>query len=157
MARSLAAICLVAILASLGGAASEAGALEAPRRGRAPLPSLPHIVFILADDLGFNDVGFRQNRASSANPRGKATTNALTHTPTLDRLASEGVVLDNYYVQPLCSPTRGALMSGRYPSSTGFGPDVLGGPHGPSAPYGLPAREKLMPEVLNALGYESHM
>ena len=41
------------------------------------------------------------------------------HTPNIDRLASEGVILDNYYVQPICSPTRSALMSGRYPIHTG--------------------------------------
>ena len=40
-------------------------------------------------------------------------------TPNIDKLASEGVVLDSYYVQPICSPTRGALLSGRYPIHIG--------------------------------------
>lgn len=40
-------------------------------------------------------------------------------TPNVDKLASEGVVLDSYYVQPICSPTRGALLSGRYPIHIG--------------------------------------
>ena len=44
-------------------------------------------------------------------------------TPVLDRLAAEGAKLENYYVQPLCSPTRGTFMTGRYPSHTGIGPD----------------------------------
>ena len=64
----------------------------------------PHILFVLVDDLGWSDVGFHGSEI---------------HTPNIDRLASEGVILDNYYVQPICSPTRSALMSGRYPIHTG--------------------------------------
>ena len=62
-------------------------------------PSKPNIVFVLADDYGWNDVGYHGSEIK---------------TPTLDRLASDGVKLDNYYVQPICSPTRSQLMSGRY-------------------------------------------
>ena len=64
----------------------------------------PHILFILADDLGWSDVGFH---------------GSVIKTPNIDKLAREGVVLDNYYVQPLCTPTRSALMTGRYPIHTG--------------------------------------
>ncbi len=63
----------------------------------------PNIVFILADDLGYNDVGYHGVDGMSA-----------IKTPTIDRLAEEGVKLENYYVQPKCSPTRGQLMLGRY-------------------------------------------
>ena len=59
----------------------------------------PHIVFVLADDLGWNDVSFH---GSPQIP-----------TPTIDSLASAGVRLENYYVNPVCSPTRASLMSGR--------------------------------------------
>ena len=65
----------------------------------------PHILFILADDLGWSDVGFH---------------GSVIKTPHIDKLASEGVILDNYYVQPLCTPTRSALMTGRYPIHTGI-------------------------------------
>ena len=65
----------------------------------------PHILFILADDLGWSDVGFH---------------GSVIKTPNIDKLASEGVILDNYYVQPLCTPTRSALMTGRYPIHTGI-------------------------------------
>mmetsp|Transcript_14270 Transcript_14270/g.25571 ORF Transcript_14270/g.25571 Transcript_14270/m.25571 type:complete len:604 (+) Transcript_14270:53-1864(+) len=119
-------------------------------------PKSPHIVFVLADDFGFNDIGYHQNKQSSANPSGKRTTNEMILTPTLDRLAAQGVRLEGYYVQPLCSPSRGSLMTGKFPSSTGFGPDVLGGPH-MSAPYGVPASEEFLPQALNKYGYESHM
>ena len=65
----------------------------------------PHILFIVADDLGWSDVGFH---------------GSVIKTPNIDKLANEGVILDNYYVQPLCTPTRSALMTGRYPIHTGI-------------------------------------
>lgn len=67
------------------------------------------------------------------------------------RLAKEGVRLEMYYVQPVCSPTRGAIMTGRYPSHTGIGPAVIP----PAAPYGMPKEETLLPQVLHAAGYKT--
>lgn len=64
----------------------------------------PHFLFLLVDDLGWSDVGFHGSKI---------------HTPNVDKLANEGVILDNYYVQPYCTPTRGSLMTGRYPIHTG--------------------------------------
>lgn len=63
--------------------------------------SQPNILFILADDFGWNDVGFHGSEIK---------------TPNLDKLAREGVKLNNYYmyVQPLCTPTRSQLMTGKY-------------------------------------------
>ena len=66
--------------------------------------SQPNILFVLVDDLGWSDVGFHGSKIK---------------TPNVDKLASDGVVLENYYVQPICSPTRGALLSGRYPIHIG--------------------------------------
>uniref|UniRef100_A0A8C7X6B5 Sulfatase N-terminal domain-containing protein n=1 Tax=Oryzias sinensis TaxID=183150 RepID=A0A8C7X6B5_9TELE len=57
----------------------------------------PHIVFIMADDFGWNDVGYH---------------NSEIKTPNLDLLSAKGVRLQNYYVQPLCSPSRNQLMTG---------------------------------------------
>jgi arylsulfatase A-like enzyme len=61
-------------------------------------PAKPNIVFIMADDLGWADVGFHGGNAP---------------TPTLDKLAAEGLELTHHYSAPVCSPTRTGLMTGR--------------------------------------------
>uniref|UniRef100_A0A8C8BC97 Arylsulfatase family member J n=1 Tax=Otus sunia TaxID=257818 RepID=A0A8C8BC97_9STRI len=60
--------------------------------------SQPHIIFILADDQGFRDVGYHGSEI---------------RTPTLDKLAAEGVKLENYYVQPMCTPSRSQFITGK--------------------------------------------
>ena len=70
----------------------------------------PNIVIIVADDLGWADVGFHSDRIP---------------TPHLDRIAREGVELDHFYVFPMCSPTRAGLMSGRYPIRFGMARAVI--------------------------------
>ncbi|MES2705673.1 MAG: arylsulfatase [Verrucomicrobiota bacterium] len=96
----------------------------------------PNIIYLLADDLGGNDVGWR-------NPEIK--------TPNLDKLAGSGAKLDQYYVQPLCSPTRAALMTGRYPFRYGFQSGVVR----PWAQYGLPLEERTLAQGLKSAGYET--
>ena len=59
----------------------------------------PNILIIVADDYGWNDIGYHGSEIK---------------TPQLDKLASEGVKLESYYVQPVCTPTRSQLMTGRY-------------------------------------------
>nr|KAG5693884.1 hypothetical protein BaRGS_014325 [Batillaria attramentaria] len=70
----------------------------------------PHILMIVVDDLGWMDVGWRDPDM---------------HTPTLDRLVSEGVNLTNHYVQPLCSPSRAAFMTGKYPFKMGMQVNIV--------------------------------
>lgn len=101
------------------------------------LTKQPNIIYILSDDLGHADVGF---------------TNGPVSTPVLNKLAREGVLLHQHYVQQVCSPTRGALMSGRYPIHTGLQHGVIY----PGEPWGLPLDETLIPKVLKQYNYSTH-
>jgi arylsulfatase A-like enzyme len=97
----------------------------------------PNIVHIVADDLGWKDVGF--NGATDIK------------TPNLDKLAAEGVKFTQFYVQPMCTPTRAALMTGRYPFRYGLQTAVI-----PSvSSYGLDTSEWLLPQSLKEAGYNT--
>lgn len=110
--------------------------LTVTKADRATKP--PHILFVLADDLGWSDVGFHGSKIQ---------------TPNIDKLASNGVILDNYYVLPICTPTRSALMTGMYPIHTGMQHFVLL----PNSAYGLPLNFTTLPQKLKELGYATHM
>jgi arylsulfatase A-like enzyme len=105
----------------------------------AQLPSRrPHIVYIVADDLGWKDVGFHGSDIK---------------TPNIDKLAEGGARLEQFYVQPMCTPTRAALMTGRYPCRYGLQTLVIPTP----SKYGLPTDERLLPQVLKDAGYKTAM
>jgi arylsulfatase B len=95
----------------------------------------PNIVIILADDLGWADVGYH---------------GAKTSTPNIDRLANDGVRLENFHVCPLCSPTRAGLMTGRWPIRYGLGESVIT----PWREFGLPTSERTLADLLAKAGYE---
>lgn len=99
-------------------------------------PAKPNILYILADDMGYADAGF----------------NGCTdiRTPNLDKIARGGTILKSFYVQPVCSPTRSTLMSGRYPSHTGVYSVVR-----PHAQWGLKLEEQTLAQVLRGAGYET--
>ena len=69
--------------------------------------TLPHFVFVLADDLGWNAIGYRDYDMSFA-------------TPTLTQMAGDGIILSQYYTLEMCTPARGALLTGRYPLTIGM-------------------------------------
>lgn len=96
----------------------------------------PNIIYILADDMGYADAGFNGGRDFK--------------TPNLDKIAHGGAILKSFYVQPVCSPTRSTLMTGRYPSRTGVYTVVR-----PHAPWGLKLEEQTLAQLLKAAGYET--
>lgn len=96
----------------------------------------PNVVLILADDLGYGDLGCYGSRIA---------------TPNLDRMAAEGARFTDFYAaSPVCSPSRAALLTGRYPTRVGI-PNVLG----PDSTLGLPDTETTLPQVLKPAGYRS--
>jgi arylsulfatase A-like enzyme len=94
----------------------------------------PNVVFFLIDDLGYADCGFNGGTDIK--------------TPHIDKLAAEGAILENHYVQPVCSPTRSCLMTGRYVSHTGVYTIVR-----PHAKWGLPLEERTLANALKDAGY----
>ena len=72
-------------------------------------PQQPHLVFFLVDDYGFGDVGYHADMyGRDPDPQAWNQTGGANRmeTPNLDRLSAAGVRLENYYIQPVCSPTR---------------------------------------------------
>ncbi|RZF58333.1 arylsulfatase B [Sphingobacterium corticibacterium] len=94
----------------------------------------PNIVIIVADDLGWNDVGFRNPDIIS---------------PNLDDLASKGVELSRFYVASICSPTRAGLLTGKYPDRFGIRDNVIR----PNFVGGLPLEEQTLADILAHAGY----
>ena len=123
-AAAAARVCAAVLLAL---ATTIASALAADR---------PHIVYLLADDLGSHDPGFR---------------GGSLRTPNLDRLAASGAVLNAFYVQPYSSQTRAALLTGRYPMR--YGLQTLSITHANG--YGLPTEERTLAQALKASGYRT--
>jgi arylsulfatase A-like enzyme len=112
------------------------GAIHAQRQ------TAPNIVIILADDMGYGDLG------SFGNPN--------IRTPRLDRMVADGQKWTNFYVQPVCSPSRAALLTGRLPIRSG----MYGTPSGAApkvfmdnAARGLPLEEITIAELLKPRGY----
>ena len=97
-------------------------------------PSRPHVIFVLFDDQGYNEVNW-----VNGNDRRYVL-------PTLDSLAAEGVALEsNYYVGSICSPSRSMLMTGRYTTRLGTHANVVYW----DTPWAVPKEEEFLPQVLN--------
>jgi len=113
--------------AACGGLAS---CLSVPPPDRA---GPPNVVLLMADDLGWGDVGFNGNQ--------------VVRTPNLDRLSQEGIRFDRFYASsPVCSPTRGSCLTGRHPYRYGIHFAMDG--H-------LPDRELTLAEMLQHQGYRT--
>lgn len=101
----------------------------------APL-SAPNVLILLADDLGWHDVGYHDSEI---------------RTPNIDRLASDGVRFERAYSFPVCSPTRSGLMTGRSPMRLGVAYTVIR----PWSRYGVPVTERFMPQAFRDAGYQT--
>ena len=104
--------------------------------------SKPNIIVILVDDLGFNDVSYYNKKD--------------VKTPNIDALCADGIRFDSFYANsPVCSPTRAALMSGRFPDAVGV-PGLIRYPKADNWGY-LKPDVQLMPAVLKKHGYATAM
>ena len=123
----------LALAATTGGAEpadTDRGNTNQPDTAR------PNIVYILADDLGWRDVGFHQG---------------MPRTPNLDRLAANGAMLNAFYAQPFSSQTRAAMLTGRYPMRYGLQTLSISS----TSDYGLPTEERTFAEALKESGYQT--
>ncbi|MEC8160200.1 MAG: sulfatase-like hydrolase/transferase [Planctomycetota bacterium] len=110
-----------------------ATACEGRESGEVPPSGRPNIILVMADDLGWGDVGFNGN--------------TTIRTPNLDSMAQEGLILNRFYAgAPVCSPTRGSVLTGRHP--TRYGIDFANTGH-------LPLQEFNLAETLRAAGYRT--
>ncbi|XP_049869905.1 arylsulfatase B-like [Pectinophora gossypiella] len=99
----------------------------------------PNIVFIVADDLGWDDVSFHGSDQIM--------------TPNIDTLAYSGVILDQYYTDTLGTPSRSALFTGKYPLRLGMQSISIKA----SEDRGIPTPERLLPAYLQELGYQTNL
>ena len=122
------------LIAGSFGCASPQPEVAAQTRAsdQADAPTQPNILLIVSDDQGWNDIGYNNSEIRS---------------PNLDRLARTGVELGCHYVQPQCTPTRVALMTGRYPSR--FGVHATTASNEQAFPIGTPT----IATVMKSAGY----
>ena len=100
-------------------------------------PAPPNIVFVLTDDLGFEDLSSYGSK--------------IINTPNLDKLASEGALLNSYYSpQAVCSASRASILTGSYANRIGFS-----GALGPNSKKGINPNELLISEMLKDKGYKT--
>src|SRR5262245_18357093 len=131
MKRTTAACVLILAATAATPAAGPAAGAATPVSAQA---RRPNIVYIIADDQGYKDVGFHGSDIA---------------TPNIDSLAKGGARLEQFYGQPMCTPSRAALMTGRYPHRYGLQTLVIMS----AGKYGLATDERTLPQALKEAGY----
>ena len=120
------------------------GAPSEPTANEPTTTAKPSVILTLADDVGWADVSF----TASLSAAGRVP--AFT-TPALDALAARGVILSDHHAHSTCTPSRAALMTGRYASNTGLTFAML-----PGSIAGLPRGMATLPRLLRQAGYRAH-
>jgi len=129
------AVIVTAVVTQLAPAAADSSApATASPRTASEDHKQPNILYVIADDLGWADVGFHGSKIK---------------TPNIDRLCAEGVELTRHYVQPMCTPTRVGLLTGRYPSR--FGDHAIK----PCNERVLPPGTETLASALASVGYDT--
>lgn len=134
-----AALCVLSAVA-VGAAVEAAGAQDRSSRGKV------NIILYVVDDLGFADLSLKGTAPRTAG--GYARDHS---TPNIDVLASEGLILDAYYVNRLCSPTRTSLISSRFAYNLGLAGGVITN----GFPVALRLNETCIAQHMKAIGYIS--
>jgi arylsulfatase A-like enzyme len=134
--RWLSAVTVGAFILTTSAALFTPDARAADRPDALPTNRRPNVIVILSDDQGWADIGYN-------NPK--------VYTPNLDALANTGATLVNHYVMPQCTPTRVALMTGRYPGR--FGTHALQASNKPSFPIGTPT----LATLFKSKGYATYL
>lgn len=116
---------------AISGTAAQAATPSQPAPGAA---TRPNVLVILADDLGYADLNIDNPRAGSP-------------TPNLNALAQGGIRFTRFYTESTCSPSRAALLTGRYPARANFRANG----------FGIPVELTTLPEAFQAAGYRTHM
>ena len=163
LALAVAARCVASAAAAAAAAVAAAGSrgVRQPAAARGVAAAAPleterdsqnltakHVVFILLDDWGSYDAGFRA-RQLGREPQ--------FETPHIDALLGEerAVLLEDYYVQPICTPTRSTLLSGRYQTHTGLQHDII--QNGQDNAVDPDGKFELLPEAMKRAGLATHM
>ena len=102
----------------------------------------PHFVVILIDDLALNSIGYENYDFAG-----------LNISPNIDSLADGGIKLSNFYAQEVCTPSRAAFLTGRYPLTIGMQYGVVS----TNTAWGLNLNEVLLPEILQDYDYKTHL
>ena len=142
-------VALLLLAAALFAAAEPGQAAATATRARSSTKNGTNVILFLIDDLGWADLAFKGLPAGMERSAGG---HAEYSTPNLDSLAAEGVLLDRYYVNQLCSPTRTSLISSRYAYTLGLAGGVITNGH----PVGLRLNESSIAQPFKALGMRTH-
>jgi len=125
------------LCAAVAGAMTPAArVLSASSSSTRSIKNKPNVIVIISDDQGWADIGYNNPKA---------------YTPHLNALAAQGATFAHHYVMPQCTPTRVAVMTGRYPGR--FGPQALQANNVPAFPLGTPT----LASMFKACGYETYL